>query len=216
MKDNPSILQSPIVVENYRMAELSKSDVKEYMDIFNDAYIEQKFDMLHTYVYEFSFQCQFAVTTMYVPASKLNGEELIDIYSKEKNRLPSVFMTVIPSEKKSYFIMSCIDEDYRIIKDYFDEVENLNDVELKRFLNWTLPTYSENIVLSPRLWNAWKTPAKIEYEHIIAGMFGDFEKILQHEDPFENVENYFSALQTQYGIINIKKDTKYDLFLLRE
>lgn len=212
VKDNPSILQIPEVVENYRMAELSKTDVKEYMDIFNSAYENQNFDILYTYVYEFPFQCQFAVTTMYVPASKLNGEELIDIYSKVKDRLPSVFMTVIPNEKKSYFIFSCLKEDYCKIKEYFDDVEKFNEIELIRFLNWTLPTYSENIILSPRLWNGWKTQAKKEYENIIAGMFGDIKKVIRNEDPFERIEDYFKAIQTQYGIINMSKDPKYNLF----
>ena len=214
VKNNPSILLSPIMVENYRMMALSRNDAKELMDIFNDSYVNQNFDILHNYVYKFNQQYQFAVTTMYVPASTLAGEELVDIYSKEQDRLPSVFLTVIPCNNCSYFIMSCLNSDYAKIKKYFDDVEILTEIELKRFLNWTLPTYSENIVLSPKLWNSWNSEAKKEYERIISGMGGDFEKMLKRELPFESYEDIQTAINIQYGIINMKASPKYDLFLL--
>lgn len=197
VKNNPSILLSPIMVENYRMMALSRNDAKELMDIFNDSYVNQNFDILHNYVYKFNQQYQFAVTTMYVPASTLAGEELVDIYSKEQDRLPSVFLTVIPCNNCSYFIMSCLNSDYAKIKKYFDDVEILTEIELKRFLNWTLPTYSENIVLSPKLWNSWNSEAKKEYERIISGMGGDFEKMLNRELPFESYEDIQTAINIQ-------------------
>ena len=178
--------------------------------------MENKFDILHTFVYEFEFQCQFAVATMFVPSARINGEFLVDIFSMEKKRLPSVFITVIPGEKTSHFIMSCLKIDYQEIKAYFDDVETLNEEELKRFLNWTLPTYSENIILSPSLWNSWRAFAKREFEMKISGQFGDFGKVLRHENPFESMNELFSAYCTQYGIVNLKRNTKYDLFLLKE
>lgn len=213
IKENPSILQSQILIENYRMMDFSKSDVKTLINIFNESYVNQNFNILHTYVYRFNRQYQFAVTTMYVPASTLNGKQLVDIYSKKKDRLPSVFLTVIPSNDCSYFIMSCLNTDYPKIKTYFDEITNLDETKLKRFLNWTLPTYSENIVLNPRLWNTWNTRAKKQYESIITGMGGDFEKMLKQESPFETLEDFQTAINTQFGIINMQKNPKYDLFL---
>lgn len=214
IKDNPSILQNPFVVENYRMQDLGRSDIIEYMELFNNAYMSQKFDILHNFVYKFEDCFQFAVTTMYVPSSTLSGKKLINIYSKEKERLPSVFLSVIPNPDCSYFILSCLNEDYPKIKDYVDEIENLTKEELKRFLNWTLPMYSENIVLSPKLWNLWNAKAQREYEMIVSGIFGDFEKILNQEIPFENPEEILMAFKTQFGLINMKKDPKYDLFLI--
>lgn len=214
IKDNPSILQSSILVENYRMMDLARGDVRELMNIFNEAFVSQNFDILHSYVYKFNQQYQFAVTTMYVPASTLDGEEIVDIYSKEKDRLPSAFLTVIPTNNCSYFIMSCLKIDYPKIIKYFDEIENLEENKLKCFLNWTLPTYSENIILSPKLWDSWNAESKKEYERIITGMGGDFEKMLNQENPFDSFEELQTAIKTQFGIINIYENPKYDLFLL--
>lgn len=208
IKDNPSILQSSILVENYRMMDLARGDVRELMNIFNEAFVSQNFDILHSYVYKFNQQYQFAVTTMYVPASTLDGEEIVDIYSKEKDRLPSAFLTVIPTNNCSYFIMSCLKIDYPKIIKYFDEIENLEENKLKCFLNWTLPTYSENIVLSPKLWDSWNAESKKEYERIITGMGGDFEKMLNQENPFDSFEELQTAIKTQFGIINIYENPK--------
>lgn len=214
IKENPSILQSSFFIENYRMMDLSRNDAKTMINIFNSSYANDTFDILHNYVYKFSKQYQFAVTTMYVPASNLNGEQLIDIYSKEKDRLPSVFLSVIPNNNCTYFIMSCLNIDYHKIKSYFDEIANLDEAMLMRFLNWTLPTYSENIVLNPQLWNSWNSQAQKQYERIISGMGGDFEKILNQELPFETLDDIQAAINTQLGIINMHTDPNFDLFLL--
>ena len=213
VKDNLSILISPIMVENYRMMDLARKDIRELLDIFNTPYMNQNFDILHNYIYRFEQQCRFAVTTMYVPASTIDGEELIDIYSKEKDRLPSVFLTVIPANGCSYLIMSCLQLDYVKIKKYFDDIEGLDEDELKRFLNWTLPTYSENIVLNPKLWDSWSKKAKSQYERIVSGMGGDFEKMLNRELPFKTYEDIEVAINTQFGIIDMNNVPKYDLFL---
>lgn len=213
VKENPSILMSPIMVENYRMMDLSRKDIRELLDIFNTSYMNQNFDILHNYVYKFEQQCQFAVTTMYVPASTLDGEELVDIYSKGKDRLPSVFLTIIPSNGCSYLIMSCLKLDYVKIKKYIDDIEGLDEYELKRFLNWTLPTYSENIVLNPKLWDLWSEKAKRQYERIVSGMGGDFEKMLNGEFPFETYEDMEVAINTQFGIIDMNSVPQYNLFL---
>ena len=213
VKENSSILVSPIMVENYRMMDLARKDIRELLDIFNTSYINENFDILYNYVYKFEQQCRFAVTTMYVPASTLDGEELIDIYSKEKDRLPSVFLTVIPGNDCSYLVMSCLKLDYAKIKKYFDDIEELDENKLKRFLNWTLPTYSENIVLSPKLWEAWSEKAKNQYERIVSGMGGDFEKMLNREFPFETYKDIEVALNVQFGIIDMNNVPQYDLFL---
>ena len=193
--------------------DLARKDIRELLDIFNTSYINENCDILYNYVYKFEQQCRFAVTTMYVPASTLDGEELIDIYSKEKDRLPSVFLTVIPGNDCSYLVMSCLKLDYAKIKKYFDDIEELDENKLKRFLNWTLPTYSENIVLSPKLWEAWSEKAKNQYERIVSGMGGDFEKMLNREFPFETYKDIEVALNVQFGIIDMNNVPQYDLFL---
>lgn len=213
IKGNPSVLLSPIMVENYRMMDLARHDIRELLEIFNNSHMNQDFDILHNYVHKFDQQYQFAVTTMYVPASTIEGEELVDIYSKENDRLPSVFLTVIPTDNGSYLILSCLKSDHDKIKKYFDDIENFTESELKRFLNWTLPTYSENIVLNPRLWDSWSEKAKSQYESIISGMGGDFERMLNREFPFESYTEIEAAINTQFGIIDMNSSPKYDLFL---
>ena len=85
-------------------------------------------------------------------------EKINDIYSsEEKERHKSVFITAFPTEDKFYIILSCLNRDYDALKNYIEQIKNLSIEKLKIFINNLLPTYIENIVLSPRLWDCWTT-----------------------------------------------------------
>lgn len=213
-KDNPSIIFMEGFVESYRNIMLSYSDVKEYMDIFNNSFINNNFDILENYVFEFNERYDFAVTTTFNPTYDLNGEQINDIYSTDEQRLKGVFFSVLPTQDRSYMILSCLKEDYKTLESYFSQIKSLNENNLKIFLNNALPTFSENIVLSPRLWNKWTNFSKREYEKIVSGEIGQFDQLLSGRLPYNSIEEFISGIQVKNGINDMMTIQKYSLFKL--
>ena len=77
-----------------------------------------------------------------------------------------------------------------------------------RFVSGSVLNYDTII-----LWDSWSEKAKSQYERIVSGMGGDFEKMLNRELPFETYEDIEVAINTQFGIIDMNNVPKYDLFL---
>lgn len=90
----------------------------------------------------------------------------------------------------------------------------MNDENLKRFLNNLLPTYSENIVLSPRLWNKWTPFSRREYEKVVCGQIEDFDKLISGEVPFDSIDDMVNGLLVKDGLNNMNQKAKYNLFRL--
>lgn len=214
IKENPTILLDDSFVLSYKNQELALKDITEIMDIFNQSFFNNNFDILETFVYEFPVQYDFAATMTFCPAIDLKGNEINDIYSTDFERLKPVFMTFIPAENKSYFIFSYLKSDDEILQSYFNQVKNLEQDKMKNFINNTFPEYSENIVLSPRLWNKWTNFSKKQYEKIVSGQIGEFDKLLNRENPFQSPEDFFQGLTVMNGLMDVLEKPKYDLFKL--
>lgn len=212
VKQNPSILLSEIFIQNYRYAELSIKDINEELSIFNDAFNCNNYDILESYVYEFNATYDFAVTTTFNPAFDLQGKLLNDLYSNNMERLKPVFVSAFPNNSKFYVILSCLKIDYITLKSYFDQIKSLNEENLKIFLNNLLPTFSENIVLSPKLWNKWTHFSKLEYEKMVTGEIGDFNKLLSNDSPYDSMEDFIKGMNIKNGNNDMFIKQKYDLF----
>ena len=213
-KDNPSIYNMPYFIENYTNTELAFNDVETYMNIFNKAFENDRFDIVESYVYKFDKVYDFAVTTMFNPTYDLEGKLLNDIYSKDEERLKSIFVSVLPTKENSYMIISYLKEDTSNFESYINQIKKMNDENLKRFLNNLLPTYSENIVLSPRLWNKWTPFSRREYEKVVCGQIGDFDKLISGEVPFDSIDDMVNGLLVKDGLNNMNQKAKYNLFRL--
>lgn len=211
-KDNPIVVNIPGFIESYENMELSFKDVEKYMNIFNEAFKNNDFNILESYVYKFDQMYDFAVTTMFNPTFDINGKMLNDIYSKDEERLKSVFISILPTQTNSFFIISYLKEDFEHFKEYLEKIKAFTDDQLKIFLNNLIPTYSENIVLSPRLWDKWTPFSRREYEKVINGEIGDFSKLISLELPFDSLEDYIEGLMIKNGANDMMKKPKYDLF----
>lgn len=213
-KENPSVYNELGFVESYTNMEMSASDVEEYMNIFNTSIENSNFEIIDSYVYKFSKVYDFAVTTMFSPTYDLKGNLLNDIYSNDEERLKSIFVSFLPSDENSYLIISWLKEDSEHFESYINDIKEMNEEMLKIFLNNLLPTYSENIVLSPRLWNRWTPFSRKEFERVVCGEVGDFGKLLSGEWNFESIEDFIEGMLIKNGLNNMTEKPKYDLFKL--
>ena len=213
-KDNPTVYSMPGFVESYKNIELSFKDVEKYINIFNDVFETNNYDILDSYIYKFDKVYDFAVTAMFNPTYDLEMNKLNDIYSQEDERLKSIFVSVIPTIDKSYLLISYLKEDSHHFQSYINQIKNLTEDKLKIYLNNLLPTYSENIVLSPRLWERWTPFSRREFEKVMCGEIGEFDKLMAGEMPFDSIEDFFNGLLIKDGINDMTKKSKYDFFKL--
>ena len=107
---------------------------------------------LEACVIEFSESINFANYACVGIDFDINGRKIKHTNSGFMSRL---FVTIFPEETKSYVLISCLKSDYKIYKDFFQQLQTINHNKLKYYLNLILPLYSENIVISPRLWEKW-------------------------------------------------------------
>lgn len=210
-KEFPALATMQKFIDKYRDEEFFLTDDLSYKADFDDAFINSNFDILESYVYEFKDRYDFAVTTSFTPAYDLKGKQIDGDYT-DNTRLSSVFVTAFPTKTNFYFILSCLKRDYKNLQSYFNQIKDLNEEELKIFLNNVLPTYTSNIILSPRLWNRWTIFSKKEYEKMIAADYGQLDKVLSGKPPFESNEEYLKALDIKNGINDMMAEQKYDLF----
>lgn len=66
-----------------------------------------------------------------------------------------VAITIFPETNQSYLLLSCLDYEIEIFTKLFQQLKQASINKLRFYLNLILPLYSENIVLSPELWNSW-------------------------------------------------------------
>lgn len=173
-RDQSSFFADELFIHSYRLRKLSLKDSEILMNIFNEYLKVQNYDILKTYIYEFNIQYDFAVTTLFNPSVDLNGLQLNDLRSLDEEILSSIFITFLPAKGKSYLIISCLNRDYNMLQSYFEQIKILDEDSLKILLNNILPEYSENIILSPRLWNKWTRFSKKEYEKVLVNI--DFQR----------------------------------------
>ena len=74
-----------------------------------------------------------------------------------------MYITIFPEQDKSYIILSCLKSDYNIYKNFFEQLNSADINKIKHYFSLVLPLYSENIVISPRLWERWSEEQQCAY-----------------------------------------------------
>lgn len=62
-------------------------------------------------------------------------------------------VTVLPETNQSYILLSCLSSEEKIYRDFFDQIQTSGIDKVLFYLNLLLPLFSENLVISERLWN---------------------------------------------------------------
>lgn len=191
-KVRPTLSKVRDYIARYRYIELSVNDVSVYKKFFDDALINENYDMIQSTTFTFDYEISMAACGGFTLTHDIKGNELNDTYSMEDERLKILFFTIIPNNGKSYFIFSWINDDTDYFKDYIQQLEGLNEEQFKTYINNFLPSYTENLVVAPSLWNSFTKRQK-----------DAFFKLFSAE--FETYDNRIKA--------NLLRSTPYDLLI---
>ncbi|MDU6975890.1 MAG: SEC-C domain-containing protein [Clostridiales bacterium] len=130
--------------------------------------VNEQYNELETVTMELGYRVNFAVSSCFILKVDLLGNKL---YWKDNER-PLVYITVVPSSKKTKIIFSWL-KSHRNIYGFFKE--QIMTVPLKfilKYLNNLLPMNCENMAISPFLWDEWTTNAKDEFKSVVNDALG--------------------------------------------
>lgn len=72
-------------------------------------------------------------------------------------------ITVFPESTQSYILLSCLESERPIYQRLFEQLNVASIDKIKFYMSMVLPLYSENIVMSPDLWDSWDEEVKMAY-----------------------------------------------------
>lgn len=141
-------------VYQYRNNTLKLIDLNYYKDYFDKAIEEQDYAGIETTVIEIPYRIQFANYMTVAPPFDIKGKKIKSI-DKTTKRMKFVFFTIFPDESKSYILVSALKEDLDTYGQYFEQIKNSPIGLIQYYINVFIPLYSQNLIISPKLWDSW-------------------------------------------------------------
>lgn len=202
-KKYPSLTKQFMIVKIYRDTKLKIEEMNYYKEIFDKGILLKNYDDFKTEVIEIDGKISIANFACIAPNFDLQGKRIKNVRSKRMRR---IFMTIFPTEDKSYILVSYLNEDKEVYNNLIQQIRSEDIEKIKLYFNYITLLYSENIVISPKLWNT----------------FSDFDKkrvtvIANAKDKdFVRFDVSFSMLMKNVHRNNIKLDSsKSSVNLLR-
>lgn len=177
-KKNPIAFKSLLMVSIYRMLQLKMDEFEPVKIYYNNEIMAGTHNGIVTCVVKIPEQIKFAVYAYIAPNYDLNGNK---IKHTVKGTMHRISVTAFPESTQSYILLSCMETEKVIYQKFFDQLQNASVDKIKYYMSKVLPLYSENMVLSPNLWNSWdeKTQAAYTfYANLNGPEFCGYEKII--------------------------------------
>lgn len=201
IKKKPSLLLSEEFVSVYRNYQLSLQDLEATKVHFNEGLLNRKFDIIESVIIPFDYRFGIATSFTYSPYFDLKGNPMNfnHIVSKNSERLKANFVTLLPQFDKSYIIYSWLAEDRDFYNTLITSLRDIKKSDAKRiFKNLTLE-YTENLIISPYLWNRFPEWVKDDISKRVIGEMDDFM-------------NPIAGIESMVRKMDLNEMTPYNLF----
>lgn len=146
---NPVTLLMDDSVFFYRMSQLDVKDNEVEYNLFLNDYQTSNYNNIVTFFRRLDYEVEFAVSTSFVVKDDLNDMQINDIYSDKDEPLPSIYLNVYPVDGGTNIIISYHKNYESIYKDYFEQINELNNEDLTSYLNFLIIEYTENVFFNP-------------------------------------------------------------------
>lgn len=159
-KKTPSIFQSPQMVGMFRSSQLRLKEFEPIKQHFDSEIMNGTYKGIETCVITIPERIKFANYAYIALDYDLDGRK---IHHTRKGVMHRIAITVFPEDTKSYILLSCLSAEKYIYANFFEQIKNASIQKIKYYFSMMLPLYSENIVLSPELWNKWDERTKMAF-----------------------------------------------------
>lgn len=149
--ERPQVFSIPEIVKEYRVQCMRMKEFEPVKNHFDSEIMLGTYNGIETCVFKIPYQIGFANYAYIAPDFDLNGERIETI--DEEGKMHRLAVTVLPETNQSYILLSCLSSEEKIYRDFFDQIQTSGIDKVLFYLNLLLPLFSENLVISERLWN---------------------------------------------------------------
>ena len=168
-KKKPSLIDMPKADDPFKGMKMAIDDFEPVKEQFDQALINNNYDILTSIIWEFDRAVNFAATGFEAPNVDLKGNPIQNLLD-EDTLAKHIFMMIFPEEDRTYCIISWLKENDVLFYEFKKQLEQLNEQERKCYINNTLPIISENIVINPDAWDKWDEDKKNEFGSLLWGI----------------------------------------------
>lgn len=132
---------------------------------------------IETCVVKIPYQIGFANYAYIAPDFDLNGERIETI--DDCGKMHRLAVTVLPESNQSYILLSCLSSEEKIYHDFFEQIKVSVTSKVLYYFNLLLPLFSENLVISEKLWDNHSEKGQFGLVHM-AALIGTDQFNLSH------------------------------------
>lgn len=143
--------------------EQSENDIKENRKVFDDAIMSKEYSVIESEVFELPAFYPIAVSSCFYLDFDFEGNTI----AHSDTRMEEIFITLYPTDNKTYFILSYFKEDKHLYGDLGNQLRKRN--KLKSDITMLIAAHTENIYFNPVYYKTFiqkyeKTLEKLMFE----------------------------------------------------
>ena len=160
----PQIFSVPDTVKEYRIQCMRMKEFEPVKNHFDSEILLGTYNGIETCVFKIPYQIGFANYAYIAPDFDLNGEKIETI--DDEGKMHRLAITVFPESNQSYILLSCLSSERKIYHDFFNQIQTSGIDKILYYFNLLLPLFSENLVISERLWKSNSKKGKYGIVHM--------------------------------------------------
>lgn len=165
----PSLVNMPDAEDPFKGNKMAIEDFIEDKKIFDKAILEKDYSVLTSIIWEFDKAVKFACTGFEALQYDLNNRRVQDLLDFSKPA-QHVYVCVFPENEKTYCIISWFKKNDGMFSSYYEQLNGLDEVKKRNFINNLLPMISENLVVNPEAWEKLSQSQKNEFGSYVWGI----------------------------------------------
>jgi len=160
----PQVFSAPEMVKEYRIQCMRMEEFEPVKNHFNSEIMTGTHNGISTCVVVIPYQIEFANYAYIAPDFDLNGEKIGTI--DDKGKMHRLAVTILPEVAQSYIMLSCLSSEEKIFHHFFEQIQTEQLEKVLYYFNLLLPLFSENLVLSEKLWDALGEKGQLGLTHM--------------------------------------------------
>lgn len=175
--ERPQAYLTPKMVKEYRIQCMRMEEFEPMKSHFDSEIMAGTHNGIETCVVKIPYQIGFANYAYIAPDFDLNGERIDTI--DDCGKMHRLAITVLPESNQSYILLSCLSTEEKIYHNFLNQILAADISKVLFYFNWLLPLFSENLVISEKLWNSHSGTGQFALVHM-ANLLGTDQFNLSH------------------------------------